>query len=188
LETQSDLLAKIDRLQRDMFCMKCIAAMLFLCLTAACLTTWFRHPKTVDAAEFLVRDRAGNVVARLGQLGFGDTCLTLTANGNISVANLCVQNAEGAYLDLHNLKSESRATLTPGFSMYEPITRFQAALGITENGHETASRHARPISLINSAIRTSPIKGNVKRHSSPSARCRHFFCLGIQPNRLNVHS
>src|ERR1700674_5157784 len=33
-----------------------------------------------------------------------------------------------------------------------------------------------------------PIKRNVKRHFSPSARCRHFFCLGIQPNRLDVHS
>src|SRR6266705_2167773 len=29
---------------------------------------------------------------------------------------------------------------------------------------------------------TCPIKGNVKRNISPSARCRHFFCLGIQPN------
>jgi hypothetical protein len=132
LKTQSDLLTKTERLQRDIFGMKCTAAVMFLCLTAACLTTWFRHPKTVDAAEFLVRDRAGNVVARLGQRRFGDTCLTLTSDGNVSVANLCVQNAEGAYLDLHNLKSESRATLTPGFRMYEPMSRFQAA----ENGHE----------------------------------------------------
>src|SRR6267378_8264877 len=30
--------------------------------------------------------------------------------------------------------------------------------------------------------RKSPIKGNVKRHSSLSARCRRFFCFGIQPN------
>src|SRR6266705_2998289 len=29
---------------------------------------------------------------------------------------------------------------------------------------------------------TCPIKGNVQRNISPSARCRHFFCLGIQPN------
>jgi hypothetical protein len=33
-----------------------------------------------------------------------------------------------------------------------------------------------------------PIKRNVKRYFSSSARCRHFFRLGIQPNRLNVHS
>jgi len=26
-----------------------------------------------------------------------------------------------------------------------------------------------------------PIKGNVKRHSSPSARCRHFFVSAFSP-------
>ena len=36
--------------------------------------------------------------------------------------------------------------------------------------------------------RRSPIKRNVKREISPSARCRSIFCLGIQPNCLNVHS
>ncbi len=36
--------------------------------------------------------------------------------------------------------------------------------------------------------RTRPIKENVKRKISPSAGCRSFFCLGIQPNCLNVHS
>jgi hypothetical protein len=29
--------------------------------------------------------------------------------------------------------------------------------------------------------RISPIKGNVKRHSSPSARCRHFFVSAFSP-------
>ena len=36
--------------------------------------------------------------------------------------------------------------------------------------------------------RRGPIKGNVKRHISPSARCRHFFVSAFSPNRLNVHS
>src|SRR5215471_6512244 len=36
--------------------------------------------------------------------------------------------------------------------------------------------------------RRSPIKRNVKRKLSPSAQCRSIFCLGIQPNCLNVHS
>jgi hypothetical protein len=30
-------------------------------------------------------------------------------------------------------------------------------------------------------IRKSPIKGNVKRHSSPSARCRHVFVSAFSP-------
>src|SRR5467141_1136802 len=34
----------------------------------------------------------------------------------------------------------------------------------------------------------SPIKGNVKRKISPSARCRHFFVSAFSPTCLNVHS
>ena len=36
--------------------------------------------------------------------------------------------------------------------------------------------------LSSPVIWNGPIKGNVKRHSSLSARCRRFFCFGIQPN------
>jgi hypothetical protein len=146
LETQSDLLRTVERLQKDMFWMKCTATVLFICLAGIFITTWFRHPKTLDANEFLVTDRTGNVVARLGQLSFGATCLTLTANQQVSVADLCVQNDEGASLDLHNLKSESRATLTPGFKMYEPMGHVRAGLAISENGH--------PISGISHAANT----------------------------------
>jgi hypothetical protein len=131
---RSDLYTKIERLQKDLSWMKCITSVPFLCIAAAFITTWFRYPKTVEANEYLVRDRTGNVVARLGELGFGNTCLTLTANQHVSVANLCVQNDEGTYLDLHNLNSESRATLTPGFNMHEPMAHFQAVLGIIKNG------------------------------------------------------
>ena len=49
--------------------------------------------------------------------------------------------------------------------------------------------HASTTSAINLSPQPKrPIKRNVKRHFSSSARCRHFFRLGIQPNRLNVHS
>ena len=134
LDSQSDLIANIERLRRNVFWANCVAGVLFLFLLAGSIANWTRHPRTVEANEFLLRDRAGNVVARLGQYDFGDTCLTLTANQNVSVANLCVQNSEGASLDLHNLKSESRATLTPGFSMYEPLFHIQPALVITDHG------------------------------------------------------
>ena len=74
-----------------------------------------RHPQTVEANDFLLRGHAGNVAARLGQNGFGDTCLTLMAKEKVAVASMCVQDEEGFGLDLHSLKSESRARLTPGF-------------------------------------------------------------------------
>jgi hypothetical protein len=137
LEGQSDLPAQIERLRTEVFWTKCVAAVLVLCLAAASLANWTRHPKTIDANEFLLKDRNGNVVARLGQFDFGETCLTLTAKQDVSIANLCVQNDEGASLDLHNLKSESRAMLTPGFNLYEPSGHFQPALVINEgmNSH-----------------------------------------------------
>ena len=134
MDNQHDLLAKIERLQKDVFWTKCVALVLFLGLAAVSIINWPKHPKTVEANEFQVTDRTGNVVARLGQYGFGETCLTLIANKNVSVANFCVQDDEGATLDLHNLKSESRATLTPGFNLSEPASHFKASLIITERG------------------------------------------------------
>lgn len=144
MDSQLDLVAKIERLQRDAFRTKCVAALLFLCLAAGTIATWERHPKSAEANEFLLRDHAGNVMASLGQDRFGNTCLILTAKQNVSVASLCVQNDEGASLDLHNLKSESRATLTPGFNLYEPLSHLQPALVITEHGQviDRVSSHA----------------------------------------------
>jgi hypothetical protein len=132
LNSQLDLLPQIEKLRRDILWTRCVAAVLFLCLAVVSVANWTRHPRTVEASEFLLKDRAGNVVARLGQYDFGDTCLTLTAKQHISVANLCVQDGEGSSLDLHNMKSESRATLTPGFNSHEPLFQFQPALIIND--------------------------------------------------------
>lgn len=124
---------RIEKLSRDIFWTRCIAgAAALLCLALAVAANWRRHPETVEAREFLLKDRAGNIAARLGKDDFGDTCLTLSAKEQIAVASLCVQDNEGSSLDLHNLKSESRATLTPGFYVYEPLHRFQPALLINE--------------------------------------------------------
>lgn len=134
MDVQPDLISQMKKLRKDIFWTRCVLGLALLCLAALTVAHWRRHPQTVEANEFLLRGHSGNVAARLGQNGFGDTCLTLTANQNVSVANLCVQNNEGVSLDLHNLKSESRATLTPGFNLYEPVSHFQPALVITEHG------------------------------------------------------
>jgi hypothetical protein len=55
-------------------------------------------------------------------------------------------------------------------------------------GAEQSSSSSSSASLGKRANLPSPIKRNVKRKISPSARCRSIFCLGIQPNCLNVHS
>jgi len=57
-----------------------------------------------------------------------DEELTQYKRTNISIASMSVQGRGGASLDLHNLKSESRATLTPGFYMFEPLAQVQPAL------------------------------------------------------------
>jgi len=145
LDTQQDLIVRIEQLKRDAFRTKCVVVILFLGLATGTIANWLRHPATVTANEFVLRDRSGNVLARLGQEGFGDTCLTLTAKQNVSVASLCVQNEEGASLDLHNLKSESRATLTPGFNLYEPLFHVQSSLVITERGQIIQPSWPRPI-------------------------------------------
>ena len=132
MDNESDLLVKVEKLRRDLFWTKSVGVVLFLVLVATSAANWRRHPTTIEASEFLLKDRAGNVVARLGQ-HTGDTCLTLRANQNVSIAELCVQDGEGASLDLHNLKSESRAVLTPGFKIREPFDEIQPVMLLTDH-------------------------------------------------------
>lgn len=136
MENQSDLVTKMDKLQKEMFRVKCIALVLFFCLVAVSLANSMRHPKIIEANQFLVRDETGNILARLGQSEFGDACLLLTAKQNVSAASLCVQDAGGSLLDMHNTKDESRVTLTPGFTMHEPMLQAQPGLVIIGNGKE----------------------------------------------------
>jgi hypothetical protein len=134
LDSEPILVAKIERLQRDLFWTKTVSALIFFCLSVGIIVNWPRYPKTVVAEEFVLKDRTGNIVAKLGQYGFGDTCLTLTAKQNVSVASLCVQEGEGASLDLHNLKRESRVMLTPGLNLYEPMSHVPATFVMSERG------------------------------------------------------
>ena len=128
MEIQADLASQIQKLHKDIFWTRCILGAALVCLATVIVANSWKHPNTVEANQFLVRDRAGNVTARLGQDSFGDTCLTLVAEQNISIASMSVQGRGGASLDLHNLKSESSATLTPGFYMFEPLAQVQLAL------------------------------------------------------------
>jgi hypothetical protein len=44
-----------------------------------------------------------------------EPCATLMAKEKVAVASMCVQDEDGSSLDLHNLKSESRAHAHAGF-------------------------------------------------------------------------
>ncbi|MGA3178153.1 MAG: hypothetical protein ABSE19_12510 [Candidatus Acidiferrum sp.] len=133
MDIQLELASKIERLRKQIFWTRCIAGAALLCLAVAVTANWKRTREVVEAKEIILKDGAGNVAARLGQDNLGNTCLTLNAKAHIAVASLCVQDGEGSSLDLHNLKSQSRATLTPGFYLYEPHEHLQPALIINES-------------------------------------------------------
>ena len=115
MDVQRDLISEMEELRKDILLTRCILGFALLCLGVLTVANWRRHPQTVEAGEFLLRGHSGNVAARLGQNGFGDTCLTLMAKEKAAVASMCVQDEEGSSLDLHNLKSESRAHAHAGF-------------------------------------------------------------------------
>ena len=105
-----------------------LACVLFVLLVAG----RFQRPKTVEGTQFLLKDAAGNVVARLGQMNLGGTCLTLTSKGHAADAELCVHDDESSHLALLNHHGDSRVSLSPGFTSYEPMIRFPAGLYIGE--------------------------------------------------------
>lgn len=140
MEDQSQLAVQLSALRRDVFWTKCISSVLIVCLGAAVCALWTKHPATIEAREFVVRDSAGITVARLGREAFGDTCLELTAKGDASIASLCVQNEEDAILDLHNLKTESRATLTAGVWLHEGPGALAPGLVISSTAKDPSVR------------------------------------------------
>lgn len=133
----SDLAAQIDTLRKDIFWTKCIAALLILCLVAVVIASRPRQPKIVEGTRLVLKDEAGNVVASLGKEDFGETCLTISAKAHAAVSALCVADDGGSSLDLHDLQTESRVLLTPGFTGHEPLLQFPAGLLIEKD----ASKH-----------------------------------------------
>jgi hypothetical protein len=125
----SDLVAKVDRLRKDILWTKCIAGLLLVSLVAVIVGERTKHPEIVEATRFVLKDDAGNVLAKLGSESFGSTCLTLSARAAAAASQLCVADDGGSLLDLHNRKTESRVLLTPGFTGYEPNTSNSSDFG-----------------------------------------------------------
>jgi hypothetical protein len=128
LYAQPEMASQIERLRSDIFWTRCILGVAILCLAALNVANFRRHAETIEANEFVLKDRAGNVAARLGKDSLGDTCLTLTAREHAAVASMCVEDDVGSSLDLYNRKPESRAVLTPGFHLSEPYMPVDPAL------------------------------------------------------------
>ena len=128
MDCELDLHSQVLRLRRSLRQTQCIAVLLFLGIGGLEAAHWLKPVHIVEANTFLLKDGDGNIVGRLGDVGFGDTCLTLTAADHSSAAELCVQRRNGSVLDLHNMKSEARAMFTPGFDIVEPLQRMPPQL------------------------------------------------------------
>lgn len=129
-----DLAAQIASLRRSIFWSKLVVGLLILVLFSLVLGGLTRRPKTVEANQILLKDKKGNVIAKLGDEGYGDTCLTLLAQANGPRSELCVDQS-GSFLVLSG-PNDSRVSLTPGFSTIEPLMPISPGLYIGENNGE----------------------------------------------------
>jgi hypothetical protein len=132
MDEQVDLTAQIKELRRQNLMTRWIGGLLIAFLSAIVILGEIRHPKTVEANQFLLKDGKGNIVAKLGQMDFGGTCLTLNAKAHGADAELCVNDDDSSALVLLDHHGDSRVSLSPGFNLYEPLNRVAPGLYIGE--------------------------------------------------------
>jgi hypothetical protein len=87
MNVQPDSISQVKKLRKDIFWTRCVLGLALLCLATLTVANWRRHPQTVEANEFLLRGHSGK--ARLGQNGFGDTCVTLMAKEKVACEYVC---------------------------------------------------------------------------------------------------
>jgi hypothetical protein len=119
VEAQIDFSAQIKRLRREVLWTKLVSVLLVLLLSVFVLSERNKHhPQTVEATEFLLKDDAGNVIARLGKQGSDGTCLALTPRHSVADAELCSFEGDisrSSYLVLRD-DDVSRVSLSAGFN------------------------------------------------------------------------
>lgn len=108
----AELDKQVSKLKSDIRTLKWALAVVSLLLLAL-IICGRRSKSTLEAREFLLRDQAGNVVARLGLDGF-ENCLSLNSKSRSTAANLCVGEDESTFLSLTEHAGTIRAFLTPG--------------------------------------------------------------------------
>jgi hypothetical protein len=96
-----------------------------LSLLFALLVAWVylqigRQKNTMEVQELLLKDRLGQVVARLGTSPAG-TCLDLLGKKKVATAEICVADETGSVLSLINDRGDSRALLTAGVRLFESM-------------------------------------------------------------------
>jgi hypothetical protein len=112
------LAVQIKTLHREIFWTRCVGAFLILFVAAFVLSGRGKHPRTVEATEFLLKDDSGNVIGRLGKEGSGGVCLALTAKSSDAGAHLCSDDGSSqssSYLVLYNGDGVSLVSLSAGY-------------------------------------------------------------------------
>jgi hypothetical protein len=178
LNSPRDLNIEIAKLHRDIFWTRCATGALFFAIAAFLFAVLWHRPKTVEGNQLVLRDDAGKVFAKVEKSKFGDACLTLASKENGSEAYLCVQDLEGAYLDLHNIKSNSRAMLSPGFYMQD-VGRTSPALVIDDERNDQ-SFHINLQSVSNLEMDRNSKKSIVVSSGSKGAKISLFDESGNQ--------
>jgi len=121
MSDRSDLSTEIEELRRAIYWTRCLGGLLILGLATMIAAGRIRHPiaveagqmKTVEANQFLLKDNAGNLVARLGAQRIDGTCLTLSAKEN-AAAKLCVGEDGSSSLVLSKKGGQSSVSLSTG--------------------------------------------------------------------------
>ncbi len=111
-----------------------LCIVLLALFTILILTERVRTKNTLEAKEFLLRDRSGQVVARLGSNSVG-TCFEILGKTKGASAIMCAGDESGSDLLLTTRHGESRAFLSAGGRMYESVGESMLpGLIIAENG------------------------------------------------------
>lgn len=132
---------KIENLEAQNRRLKLTGMALCLLLSAALLLSWVATIRkgVLTANEFVLKDRSGRVLARLGSDG-SETCFQLMGEANGATASLCAGDEVGTSLMLDNRRSQSRAFLSAGTKLREGPGTILPGIVITHsNGKDVIS-------------------------------------------------
>ena len=118
--TEQILLARIEKLEAANLRLTWVAGIILGLLAAFVVIVTVRTAtkKSIEANEFLLRDRDGRIVARLSDKSSG-TCFEIVGQAKATSAELCAGDNYGASLSLSNDHGASRAFLSAGSQMLE---------------------------------------------------------------------
>jgi hypothetical protein len=122
MSERTDLSAEVQKLRRALFWTQCLGGLLILGLTTfigvrrirQALAVETSQTKTVEANQFVLKDEAGNVIAKLGAQRIDGTCLTLSTKENSATAQLCVGEDGSSGLLLSGKSGHSSISLSTG--------------------------------------------------------------------------